>query len=302
MFEIYNISAGCCKFQTSQLSSPWKSRDFFSPKMALAIGRAILRGQKSLGPIERSRFCARTLKWPHLVIFKGWFHNVPPNLQHRDINWLIYHLLRLRCKCLRSLALIRTVWHKIQPAHQTAVWNRALSRQATTDNQVSFRRDSIYASVADPGIFILNSGSDFFYPRSQIPAPGFTRSRIRDPGSRSASKHLSIYLKKLFLLSRKTDLGCSSRITDLDFFSSRILDPDSLTLLTQEKCGENYTQDCIRNFLTWGICCKTTFFHSWFKNMALCFSFKCALSETWGSTLIGCPAGALLANDGAPLV
>ncbi len=28
----------------------------------------------------------RNLKWPHLVIFKGEFHNVPPNLHYRDIN------------------------------------------------------------------------------------------------------------------------------------------------------------------------------------------------------------------------
>ncbi len=141
-------------------------------------------------PLDKFWFCARdhleSMKWPHLMIFKGWFHNVPINLQQRHINSLVYQLLRLRCKCLRSLALIRIVWHKIQPAHQTAVWNRALSRQATTDNQVSFRRDSLYSSVADPGIFILDSGSNFFYPRSQIPAPGLTRSRILDPGSRSA--------------------------------------------------------------------------------------------------------------------
>ncbi len=49
-----------------------------------------LMDQKSLGPLYKSWFCAGTiknpLKWPHLVIFKGWFHNFPPHLQHRDIN------------------------------------------------------------------------------------------------------------------------------------------------------------------------------------------------------------------------
>ncbi len=46
-----------------------------------------LRGKKSLRPLEKSRFCAqgpfRILEMAHLVIFKGWFHNVPPHLQHR---------------------------------------------------------------------------------------------------------------------------------------------------------------------------------------------------------------------------
>ncbi len=115
----------------------------------------------------------------------------------------------------------RTVWHKIQPAHQTAVWNRALSRQATTDNQVSFIRDSLFTSVADPGIFILDSGSNFFNPRSQIPAPGLTRSRIQ-----IRIKEFKYLPKKLFLSSRKNYLGCSSRIPDLDFFPSRIPDLD----------------------------------------------------------------------------
>ncbi len=53
-----------------------------------------LRGQKSLVSLENSRVCAQgpftveSLKWPYLVIFNGWFHNVPPHLQHRYINSL----------------------------------------------------------------------------------------------------------------------------------------------------------------------------------------------------------------------
>ncbi len=46
-----------------------------------------LKGQKSLRPLEKSRFCAqgpfRILEMAHLVIFKGWFHKIPPHLQNR---------------------------------------------------------------------------------------------------------------------------------------------------------------------------------------------------------------------------
>ncbi len=62
---------------------------FLAPKWP-SLSLVSFKGQKSLGPLEKSRFCARdhleSLKWLHLMIFKGWFHNVPPNLQHRDIN------------------------------------------------------------------------------------------------------------------------------------------------------------------------------------------------------------------------
>jgi hypothetical protein len=38
-------------------------------------------------PLKIVKWCHfKDFKWPHLVIFKGWFHNVPPHLQHRDIN------------------------------------------------------------------------------------------------------------------------------------------------------------------------------------------------------------------------
>jgi len=49
-----------------------------------------LQGQKSLRPLEKSRFCAqgpfRILEMAHLVIFKGCFHKISPHLQHRYIN------------------------------------------------------------------------------------------------------------------------------------------------------------------------------------------------------------------------
>ncbi len=44
----------------------------------------------SLRPLDKSWFCAqgpfRILEMAHLVIFKGWFHNDPPHLQHRYFN------------------------------------------------------------------------------------------------------------------------------------------------------------------------------------------------------------------------
>ncbi len=46
--------------------------------------------KKSRAPQKVSILCQgehlESLKWPHLVIFMGWFHNVLPHLQHRDIN------------------------------------------------------------------------------------------------------------------------------------------------------------------------------------------------------------------------
>jgi hypothetical protein len=80
-------------------------------------------------------------------------------------------------------------------------------------------------------------GFEFFHPGSQIPDP--VSKKIPDPGikkildTESASKNISIFNpKKLFLSSRENDLGCSSRIPDLDPGSrgqkgtrSRIPDP-----------------------------------------------------------------------------
>ncbi len=62
----------------------------FGMALAASLWLVPIKGPKSLGPLEKSRFCARdhleSLKWSHLVIFKGWFHNVPPNLHYRDNN------------------------------------------------------------------------------------------------------------------------------------------------------------------------------------------------------------------------
>ena len=47
--------------------------------------------KKPRAPLKVSILCRdhlESLKWPHLVIFKGWFHNFPPYLQHRYINSL----------------------------------------------------------------------------------------------------------------------------------------------------------------------------------------------------------------------
>jgi hypothetical protein len=83
-------------WERGQFVSQKRSR-FFWPQNGPRYRSCRLSGQKSLGPLEKSRFCARdhleSLKWPHLLIFKGWFHNVPPNLQHRDINSYCVHVL-----------------------------------------------------------------------------------------------------------------------------------------------------------------------------------------------------------------
>ncbi len=77
----------CLKFATSPGDV---LNQLFWPQNGPRYRSCHLRGQKSLGPLEKSRFCARdhleSLKWPHLVISKGWFPNAPPNLQHRVIN------------------------------------------------------------------------------------------------------------------------------------------------------------------------------------------------------------------------
>ncbi len=63
--------------------------------------------------------------------------------------------------------------------------------------------------------------TNFFHPRSRV-------KNIPDPGSGSASKHLSTYLtpKTLFLNSRKYDPGCSSRVQRSK--KHRIPDPQHL--------------------------------------------------------------------------
>ncbi len=65
----------------------------------------------------------------------------------------------------------------------------------------------------------VHPGSEFF--PSRMPDPNFS---IPDLGS--ASKNLgALGQKKLFLISRKYDLGCSSRIRILIFYPSLIPDP-----------------------------------------------------------------------------
>jgi hypothetical protein len=48
-----------------------------------------LRGQKSLGPLKMSQFCARnhfeSLNWPYLGIWQGRLDNTKPNLKHSCI-------------------------------------------------------------------------------------------------------------------------------------------------------------------------------------------------------------------------
>jgi hypothetical protein len=66
---------------------------------------------------------------------------------------------------------------------------------------------TVYTSVADPGCLSRIRILIF-----AIPDPGSRVKKILDPGSRSASKNLSILTKKLFLSYRKYDQGCLSRI------------------------------------------------------------------------------------------
>jgi hypothetical protein len=76
-------------FKDSKWSLCIKSRLFW-PQNGPRYRSCHLQGQKSLRPLEKSRFCAqgpfRILGMTHLVIFKGWFHKIAPHLQHRYIN------------------------------------------------------------------------------------------------------------------------------------------------------------------------------------------------------------------------
>jgi hypothetical protein len=78
--------------------------------------------------------------------------------------------------------------------------------------------------VADPGCLSRIPDPTFFHPGSRI-----RTFSIPDPGS--SSKNLSILTpkkpKKLFLSSKKYDLGCSSRIPDPDADFLPIPDPGS---------------------------------------------------------------------------
>ena len=60
-----------------QKISPFRgAQHFFGPK-------------KSRAPQKVSILCRdhlEFLKWPHKVILKGWFPNIPPHFQYRDIN------------------------------------------------------------------------------------------------------------------------------------------------------------------------------------------------------------------------
>ncbi len=64
--DVWNLK-WCLKFQTSLF---WPQN---GPKKARA-------------PLKVSRDHLESLKWPHLVIFRGWFDNAPPHLQYRDID------------------------------------------------------------------------------------------------------------------------------------------------------------------------------------------------------------------------
>jgi hypothetical protein len=75
------------------------------------------------------------------------------------------------------------------------------------------------------GTLIPDPGSEFIPSRIRIFYHPGSRIRIFSiPGPRSPSKRLIILTLKMFLSSRKNDLGCPSRIPDPDFFF--ISDPD----------------------------------------------------------------------------
>jgi hypothetical protein len=72
--------------------------------------------KKSRAPWKVLLLCRdhlESLKWPHLVIFKGWFHNVPPNLQHRDIN--SYNNLVLPGRWSWQNLILRPIYKKSFP-------------------------------------------------------------------------------------------------------------------------------------------------------------------------------------------
>ncbi len=59
---------------------------FLAPKWpSLSLG-PFIGPKKARAPLKVSRDHLESLKWPHLVIFRGWFDNAPPHLQHRDID------------------------------------------------------------------------------------------------------------------------------------------------------------------------------------------------------------------------
>ena len=78
------------KWSRHKIENFWGGRDFLALLNGTSDSEGHFGGQKSRGPLKKSRFCARdhieSLKWPHLVIFKGWFPNIPPHLQYSDIN------------------------------------------------------------------------------------------------------------------------------------------------------------------------------------------------------------------------
>ncbi len=67
------------------------------------------------------------------------------------------------------------------------------------------------------GMFILDPKSEFFPSRIQVKKISESRIRIR-------TKKFKYFNPKMFLSSRKYDLGCSSRIRILIFYPSRIPD------------------------------------------------------------------------------
>jgi hypothetical protein len=84
----------CGQFKVSKWSRHkiltfWGAQDFFGPLNGTSDSEGHLRGQKSRGPLKKSRFCARdhfeSLNWPHLVIWQGRIHNTKPHLQHSCI-------------------------------------------------------------------------------------------------------------------------------------------------------------------------------------------------------------------------
>jgi hypothetical protein len=69
MFEISNITAGCCKFQTSLLASIYQR-----PCAVNVAGNDEINPRKSRAPLKVSILCRdhlESLERPHLLIFKG---------------------------------------------------------------------------------------------------------------------------------------------------------------------------------------------------------------------------------------
>ncbi len=77
--------AWCCGFYPAKSLNGPSSRILNGP----GTKSWLFEGQKSRGPLQKSRFCARdhfeSLNWPHFVIWQGRIHNTKPHLQHSCI-------------------------------------------------------------------------------------------------------------------------------------------------------------------------------------------------------------------------